>query len=236
MTPDDDTIHVRRGRDRVPNAASTPDAASDANADARPESAAPDASSAQAVPAPDDGWDPGPAWLAIAGADTTTEPGETELRVGPDDTELRAGPRRAVAPAPPEDSTLGSTMIVRRESRRRAAREQDRAAHPQADVADTVLRSRGATPPVASGVPMPHGRTARVPGPTADVVYTPRTDRPVIAQRTPPTPQAAQRPLDTARAAASARRASRRRAIVVLAVAVVIALGAAAALLAIVLG
>lgn len=129
------------------------------------------------------------------------------------------GPRRR-PPADDEGETAGpedgSTMVVRRETRRRAARS-----------AEASVDDRPAAPATADGAAAADARAARAPEPTS-AVYAPRRGEPTIAARTPLGPRPRQEVVDSAAVDATTRARARRRillavaaASVVLAVAVV---------------
>lgn len=109
-----------------------------------------------------------------------------------------------------------STIIARRESRRRAGREQ-----PTASTASDRLPPQVAT----------HGRAAFAPGAAPPAVYGARSPQPVIALRTAPAQRAAQSPVDGAAATAAHRRRARRTAAIVLICAAAVALTTAGAIL-----
>jgi hypothetical protein len=113
----------------------------------------------------------------------------------------------------------GSTVIARRESRRRSTREGAGA-----------RRVRPAPP-----APAESGRTAAAPGAACASVYGARPADPVVVARTAPPAHPPQEPVDGAAAAAAERRRARRTALVVLLAASAVAVGATAALLAVVL-
>lgn len=114
------------------------------------------------------------------------------------------------------DADTGSTMIVRRESRRRAKTAAlDALTDLDLTVAATGARTAAST--VAGDVPAPLGRLAQAT-PPADVLYDRRADGPVIATRTPPPPRVPQAYIDTAATQAAARGRARRRAFAVVAI------------------
>lgn len=151
----------------------------------------------------------------------------------PDET-MRAEPsRRRATYAPPsgevsgatshDPTAEGSTIIARRESRRRASR-------PQPSPGDS---------PVSSSVPavMPpatSGRAASAPR-TAPAGYGARPAAPVRASRTVPAPRVPQSAADGAGAASAQRRRGRRTALVVIFASGAVAFAAAASLVAILL-
>lgn len=115
------------------------------------------------------------------------------------------------------DADTGSTMIVRRESRRRAE-----AAARDADLdLDLTVAGTGARPvasTVAGDVPAPLGRLAQG-APPAAVVYTRRDEGPAIVERRPAAPRTPQAYVDTAAAQAVERTRARRRALAVVGIA-----------------
>lgn len=117
----------------------------------------------------------------------------------------------------------GSTVIARRESRRRAARESAGA--------DRVAGGSRQAPPA----PAPAGRQAATPAAASGIVYGARPADPVVVTRSAPEPRVAQAPIDGAAAAASQRRRARRTALIVVIAASAVAVGAAASLLAVAL-
>lgn len=116
----------------------------------------------------------------------------------------------------------GSTVIARRESRRRAARESAGA-------------DRAAAASHPAPAPAPAGRRAAPPDAASGIVYGARPADPVVVTRAAPEPRVAQAPIDGAAAAASQRRRARRTALIVVIAASAITVGAAASLLAVAL-
>lgn len=107
-------------------------------------------------------------------------------------------------PSVVDEQTDGSTVIARRETRRRAARDQPE--HDRAPVAASARVPPSATLPTS-------GRLAAAPDAAAVVAYPVRPPQPVIATRSAPPARVAQAPLDDRAAHA---RAVRRRALVLL--------------------
>ena len=150
---------------------------------------------------------------------TATQPSEPDDGAAP-------GPRRSGAGTADigvdghgdADPDEGSTIVARRESRRRAARAD--AAEP-ADVAmplvsddpTVVVASSGrrlrSTP--AGSAPAQVGRLAQPPA-TVDAPYAPRTPQSVVVPRSGAPARPAQEAVDTAALEQAARRRSRRRA------------------------
>lgn len=163
-------------------------------------------------------------------SEETTEPSD------PGTAEPSGPRRRSAVPDTDADADEGSTIVARRESRRRASRAVDSAAASiaEADAATVVVASSGASrglaTTLAGNVPAPLGRVAQVPAQTG-TGYAPRAAEPVMATRAVPTPRAPQAPVDSVAVEHAARRRARRRAAVVVALSVVVALVAAAAIL-----
>ena len=122
--------------------------------------------------------------------------------------------------------TDGSTVIARRETRRRATRQHGDGRGPTG-ASDRLPPS--STPIEASG------RVAAPPDAAAGAVYGVRAAEPVIASRTAPSERVPQPPVDGDAAATADRRRARRTALIVLISASALALTAAASLLAVVL-
>ena len=153
------------------------------------------------------------------------------------------GPRRAGAAGAGDDPHAtdpedGSTMVVRRESRRRAAARAEQAtdASPPGASRQTPVPQRGATPaapPAADpgAAATPAARAARAPEP-ADAIYRPRPSEPARVERAPRAERVLQEPVDTAGIEASAR-ARRRRRILVAALAGAVVVAGAVVLLAV---
>ncbi|QEW02070.1 hypothetical protein [Microbacterium lushaniae] len=139
------------------------------------------------------------------------------------------GPRRrAEAAAPhPEEPEAGSTVVARRETRRRATRPPEDA---------TALSPRRDT--VAPHQPsLPEGRrAARVPDGHAREIYRPRTMEPEIVERRAPAPRAPQHPVAAGAAGTRDRRRRRRWAGWAAAGAVLVVLAASAVVLMLALG
>lgn len=117
----------------------------------------------------------------------------------------------------------GSTIIARRETRRRAARD---------------LAEPGSSPGVHGPVipaPTALARTASAPDHARVEAYRPRPAAPVVAVRSEAAKPVPQEPADGAAAAAAQRRRSRRTALTVLFSASAVVLAAGASLLAIAL-
>ena len=145
------------------------------------------------------------------------------------------GPRRtggAAVAATDLDPEEGSTIVARRESRRRASRAVDaEAIDPVGDDATAVVASDGRRrlpSTLAGDVPAQLGRAARTP--EASAAYPPRTPQQVTASRAAPPVRAPQEAVDTAAAERAARRQARRRAVVIIAVSAVIVLVATIAI------
>jgi len=176
-----------------------------------------------------------------------------------DDTDdvASAGPRRS-APTPDsadaadsrEDPELedGSTVVARRESRRRATRaalasesaSESGAGNDDAPLAaddagdETVVigavdRGRALPATLAADVPAPLGRVARSSS-DAQVVYGVRRAAPVRVERAAPEPHELQEPVDTAAAEAATRRRARRTGLMVVAAASALVVAVAVAL------
>jgi hypothetical protein len=96
--------------------------------------------------------------------------------------------------------TDGSTLVARRETRRRSAREHDDGGEPAA--------SARMAPPTPIEAP---GRVAAAPDAAAGAVYAARAAQPVIALRTAPPERAPQAPVDGNAAATAHRRRARGR-------------------------
>lgn len=136
-----------------------------------------------------------------------------------------AGLRHAVVDV---DADTGSTMIVRRESRRRAEAAA-RVADLDIDLTVAGTGARPAAATVAADVPAPLGRLATASRPD-DVVYARRDDGPAVATRTSRAPRAPQVYIDTAAAQATARRRARSRALAVVALVGLVVVGSVAAI------
>ena len=117
------------------------------------------------------------------------------------------------------EQTDGSTIIGRRESRRRA--ERFHSAPPLAD-------------PVPSPAPASEGRVAVAPD-GAPEVYGARSAEPVVVSRVAPPQRAAQVPVDGAATDAAHRHRARRSALIVVLAASAVVLAAAASLIALTL-
>ena len=150
-----------------------------------------------------------------------TVPAETEL----DDTAPRR--RATYVDGDGDEPTDGSTIIARRESRRRAAREHEA-------TGSAPAASVHATPP-APPVPASQGRVAAAPDAASRVVYGVRVAAPAVVARAAPAERIAQAPIDGAAAGAAQRRRTRSTALIVVVAASVVAVAAAASLLAITL-
>ncbi|WP_243075606.1 hypothetical protein [Microbacterium sp. SS28] len=156
---------------------------------------------------------------ALARGRRTADPGATQPSSSEDgEPDAAPGPRRTTTDAEPDAPDDGSTMVARRESRRRAARGVGE--HP-APFAGTS----------ASDVPASLGRIARAPE-SAPPVYAPRAVPPVTAARSAPTPHPQQQHVDTASVEAASRRRARRRTVIALVAASVILAVVVAALIA----
>jgi hypothetical protein len=129
-------------------------------------------------------------------------------------------------PSVVDEQTDGSTVIARRETRRRAARDQPE--HDRAPMAASA-RFSPSTP-----IPTP-GRVAAAPDAAAGAVYAARPPQSVIAARTAPPERVPQAPVDGAATGDRQRRRGRRTALIVLFSASALVLAAAASLLVVVL-
>lgn len=135
--------------------------------------------------------------------------------------------------ADPVGQTDGSTIVARRESRRRATRGAEGGDEP---FEDTVIGARravlggrdSASAPTPSGVRTAHGAGA-------NEVYPIRHANHIIAEHLEVGTHPAQPPVDGAAAAAARRRAARRTTVIVVTSASIVVLAAAAALIGIVL-
>jgi hypothetical protein len=184
VVPDDQTVHVERGA-----AAS----ASDATSSGAGESPAGESPAGR----PDDDVT---VLSERTGGDTQPSEGGDGM---PDGT---PGPRRHAADADadaerPDEPDDGSTMVARRESRRRAAREES-------PVAPAPLAESR-----AGDLPAPTGRIAQAPGETPPI-YKPRAPEPVIADRSAPPSRPPQVPVDVRAAMLYRRRRARQLALV----------------------
>lgn len=138
----------------------------------------------------------------------------------------RTRPARRTQPVLP-DQTDGSTVIARRETRRRAAREQPAPAGAPVAASDRT----------AASAPIPTaGRVASAPDAAADAVYTARPPRPVIVERTAPPARVPRTLGDPAATGDAERRRARRTALIVLVSAAALFVAAAASLLVVALG
>lgn len=159
---------------------------------------------------------------------TATEPSD-EGDTAPPGPRRSSGPADAAAGLDPDE---GSTIVARRESRRRASRAVDAGAiGPGSDDATVVVAADGRRrlpSTVAGDVPAQLGRVARIPA--VDAVYPPRAPQPVVTPRVAPPVRPPQQAVDTAAAEHAARRQGRRRAVTILAVSTVIVLVATIAI------
>ncbi|GAA3203160.1 hypothetical protein [Microbacterium terregens] len=216
--PDEDTIRVRRSAGGVLRGVP----AADREPDAAPVSGAGAAERAD----PQDGADP-------AGAadppSSLTEPIDP-LSADAHSDEIHPVRHRAtyVDPESEIEQTDGSTIVARRESRRRAAREH------------AAMQPR--VPPLprpphdAPAAPVRPGRAASAPGVAAtDAVYGARTADPVFASRTAPPLHAPQTPADGTATARRHRQRARRTALIVVVSASAVGVAAAASLVALAL-
>lgn len=128
------------------------------------------------------------------------------------------GPLRAPVDGDEPEPDDGSTMVVRRETRRRAARDLAQADEPAGD--DPRLASMR-----AADVPAPVRRIAKAPEPSA-ATYRARAPHVAHVERTEPDAHAPQDYVDTAALAASAR--ARRRVGVIIGVVLAVCAVAAA--------
>lgn len=186
---------------------------------------------------PDDDLDEGTLFVRRAGA--PTQPADTGADEAADadadaDDATRWSRRSAAGagihqPMDDIDAETGSTMVVRRETRRRA---EAAAREAESDV-DMTVAGAGARPlpaTVAGDVPAPLQRRAHAPHP-ADAVYEARRDQPpvVSAQRAARPIRIPQAPIDGVASETIARRRGRRRAIIVVVVASTVVIVAVAA-------
>jgi len=160
---------------------------------------------------------------------TATEPSDPGETAAP-------GPRRTggATAAPDLDPDEGSTIVARRESRRRASRAVEaEGLVPYGDDVTVVVASAGGRrlpSTLAGDVPAPLGRVARTPA-SGDAGYLPRAPEPVVVARAAPPARAPQPPVDAVAAEQAARGRARRRAAVVVTLSLVAALLAATAIL-----
>ena len=134
----------------------------------------------------------------------------------PEDTIPRA---RTTGDAEPDTQPVdGSTVVARRESRRRAAR-------------DGAGRS---APRSAPPVPASTGRMAAAPDAASGALYAARPARPVVVRRAEPPQRTPQAPVDGVAATTGHRRRARRSALIVVTAASAVAVSAAASLLVVV--
>jgi hypothetical protein len=135
------------------------------------------------------------------------------------------GPRRASTDdsSDPDD---GSTMVARRETRRRAARDLEARDGDHEPSEGPVIASTR-----AADVPAPVRRLARSPEPS-EPTYAARDAGPARVERTAPSPRDAQDVVDTAAADASLRARRRGAIIAMVVVALIIAVAAVTALVA----
>jgi hypothetical protein len=178
--PDDQTVRVERG---------TAASASDATSSGAGESPAGESPAGDVT-----------VLSERTGGDTQPSEGGDGM---PDGT---PGPRRHAADADadaerPDEPDDGSTMVARRESRRRAAREES-------PVAPAPLAESR-----AGDLPAPTGRIAQAPGETPPI-YKPRAPEPVIADRSAPPSRPPQVPVDVRAAMLYRRRRARQLALV----------------------
>ncbi len=136
----------------------------------------------------------------------------------PFDADTIPARRRRTGGDPATEPVDGSTVIARRESRRRAGRDR-RPGHPPSPVA------------AASA-----GRVASTPDPASRVVYEPRPADPVVATRGTPAAHVPQAAVDGAAGSAADRRSARRTALIVVLAGSVVSVGAAVSLLVLVWG
>jgi hypothetical protein len=136
----------------------------------------------------------------------------------PDEDTIR---RRTTGRGEPDTEPVdGSTVVARRESRRRVARDGAGVSAPRS------------APPVP--VPASTGRVAATPDAGSGAVYGARAADPVVARRAAPPQRAPQAPIDGVAATTGHRRRARRTALIVLIAASVVAVAAAASLLVVV--
>jgi hypothetical protein len=164
----------------------------------------------------------------VSAAEPTTAPLTTADPNAP-------GPRRSTyidGPLDTEESTDGSTIVARRESRRRATRLQSAADPDPTASASARISGAPALPPTEDG----RRASARE---SANPTYGVRRSQPVVAEREEVAPSAAlqpgQAPPDGAAADSRRRHDDRRATLIVVGTASAIAVAAASALIAIVL-
>lgn len=131
-------------------------------------------------------------------------------------------------PANDLDADTGSTMVVRRESRRRAEAAA-RVGESDLDVTVVGVGVRPLPATVAGDVPGALGRRAHSPRPT-DTISDARSTRPpvVAVERAPRPSHSPQTPVDGVAAEAVARRRERRRAVTVVVAASIVLIAAVA--------
>ena len=248
--PDDETIRVRPSRaPRTPGPELEPDVDEITEVSLRRASrravAAPEIDEATGVshrrsPVPDPRTPP-PALEGDEATQVTDRRGPDPAVDAPDVSDASdagdaaSGPRRSTyihSVLDTDESTDGSTIVARRESRRRAARGVD-----QPDSAPAPGIPRAA--PTASTAPagaaaVGDGRVASSPDGTREV-FGVRRAQPLVVERISPPPRARQAPQDLDAADARARRADRRATIIVVSTASAVVVAAATALIAIVL-
>lgn len=158
-----------------------------------------------------------------AGADTDLDDAtRLSRRAARAEAEI-AGPRRTTAGDLPEvDPDEGSTVVVRRESRRRA----DLAAAGHEAIEDTVL-TRGHGPSVPGGAVRSVPRREET---APAVTYGPRAAEPARVTRAAAPVRSPQQPVDTDSLTARRRRLARRRLVGTIVVAGFVALAAAVTL------
>jgi len=202
---DDDTIRVPRGEvdaedptTRIPRAAGSPSGApltelgaeeQDASGEPPPLSGIGDAAQPRSSMVPDDS-----DATVISRGRLGDETQPAEYRDAP-------GPRRHADAPETEEPDDGSTMVARRESRRRAARE------------DSPVAPAPAAESSAADLTMSTGRIAQSPRESSPI-YKPRAPEPVIAERSTPPSRPPQTPVDTRAQILSRRRRARQLALV----------------------
>lgn len=200
----DDTIRVPRGQadegdptSRVPRAAASAQPIGP-GADQRESLGSPAEHGEPAEPADDlDHLDDATAISRGRVGDETQPAQDSDGGPGP---RRRAGEDAAAEGVDADEPEDGSTVVARRESRRRAAREELAAA--PAPAVDSAGDSPAAT-----------GRIAQVPGETPPI-YKPRAPEPVISTRSAPPSRPPQPPVDTRAEILYRRRRARQLALV----------------------
>jgi len=131
----------------------------------------------------------------------------------PDEDTIRRA--RTSGAEPDTEPVDGSTVVARRESRRRATRDS----------------AGGSAPRPAPPVPASTGRVAAAPDAASGAVYGARPAGPVVVRRATPPQRTPQVPIDGVAATNGHRRRERRTALIIIGAASVVAVAAAASLL-----